>query len=367
MVSSQTHTFYLLSTGWFFFFFFFFTWVCYIVFVQITQEVFVTEEWVKEARNDVKNEVHLRLETERVLGAAKEENNELHSELIAEERERRSAEAGLKNTQTQAKDQRKLLYQTKIDLAISRQLVMELKANLQKAKEATQLAKQAAEAEKQASYLLVIEKVQARLTEELAEVCKDYCNVTWDKALNVAGVPIDSAWRQPGSIYYHPDIHKVPGAISSPPTLAPKTSEQPLTAQATLPFLEASKGPSQAGDQGQGADGAKDKGKGKGTKPPSEAKDTAKAKEAEAKAKEVEAKTKEANPKVKDAPTSQSSQKENPPPSKAKAQHLGFSYSFFCSFFFFYNDILSMLIMYSLFCLMKMFFFLSLVPLLYMH
>ena len=51
------------------------------------------------------------------------------------------------------------------------------------------------EAEKQASYLLVIEEVQARLTEELAEVCKDYCNVTWDKALNVAGVPIDSAWR----------------------------------------------------------------------------------------------------------------------------------------------------------------------------
>ena len=101
----------------------------------------MAEEWVKEARNDVKNEVHLCLETKRVLGAAKEENNELHSELIAEERERRSAEAGLKNAQTQAEDQRKLLYQTKIDLAISRQLVMELKADLQKAKEAAQLAK----------------------------------------------------------------------------------------------------------------------------------------------------------------------------------------------------------------------------------
>ena len=101
----------------------------------------MAEEWVKEARNDVKNEVHLRLETKRVLGAAKEENNELHSELIAEERERRSAKAELKNAQTQVEDQRKLLYQTKIDLAISRQLVMELKADLQKAKEAAQLAK----------------------------------------------------------------------------------------------------------------------------------------------------------------------------------------------------------------------------------
>ena len=99
------------------------------------------EEWVKDARNNVKNMVYLKLETEKVLGAAKQENKELLSKLIAEERERRSAEAGLKNTQTQAEDQRKLLYQTKIDLAISRQLVMELKADLQKAKEAAQLAK----------------------------------------------------------------------------------------------------------------------------------------------------------------------------------------------------------------------------------
>ena len=41
-----------------------------------------------------------------------------------------------------------MLYQTKIKLATSRQLVLELRANLQKAKEATQLAKEAAEAEK---------------------------------------------------------------------------------------------------------------------------------------------------------------------------------------------------------------------------
>ena len=65
---------------------------------------------VKEARNDVKNEVHLRLETKKVLGAVKEENKELLSKLIAKDRERRSAEAGLKNAQTQFEDQRKLLY-----------------------------------------------------------------------------------------------------------------------------------------------------------------------------------------------------------------------------------------------------------------
>ena len=88
----------------------------------------------------------------------------------------------MKSAQTQAKDQRKLLYQTEIELATSRQLVLDLRAELQKAKEA-------AEAERQASYTLSVEETQARLTEELAEVCRDY----WDEALNVVGAPANSA------------------------------------------------------------------------------------------------------------------------------------------------------------------------------
>ena len=68
------------------------------------------------------------------MGAAKEENKELLTKLTAEERERRSAEARLKNTQTQAEDKRKLLYQTEIELVTSRQPVLELKEKLQKAK-----------------------------------------------------------------------------------------------------------------------------------------------------------------------------------------------------------------------------------------
>ena len=90
----------------------------------------MAKEWVKDARNNVKNMVYLRLETEKALGAAKEENRELLSKLIVEERERRSIEAGLKNAQTQAEDQRKLLYQTEIELATSRQLVMDLKVDI---------------------------------------------------------------------------------------------------------------------------------------------------------------------------------------------------------------------------------------------
>ena len=63
--------------------------------MQVTHEVFVAEEWVKKAQN----EVHLHLETEKALGAVKEENKELLSKLTAEERERKSAQAGLKNAE----------------------------------------------------------------------------------------------------------------------------------------------------------------------------------------------------------------------------------------------------------------------------
>ena len=100
--------------------------------------------------------------------------------------------------------------------------MLDLKAKLQKVKEAAQLVREATEAEKQASYILGVEETHARLTEELVEACKDYCNVMWDETLNVVGVPVDSVLRQPGSIYYYPDIREVPGAQTA---LIPEASE----------------------------------------------------------------------------------------------------------------------------------------------
>ena len=72
--------------------------------------------------------------------------------------------------------------------------------------------------------------MQVRLVEELSEVCRDYCDMTWDKALTVAGVPADFVWRLPGKVYYHLEIRKVPTA-SFPPDSALESSEQPLAIQ----------------------------------------------------------------------------------------------------------------------------------------
>ena len=80
----------------------------------------------------------------------------------------------------------------------------ELPEEFQKAREAVQLVKEAAEAEKQAVYTLGVEETQAKLTEEFSVVCRDYCDISWGKALDVPGVPVDSDLRRPESIYYNP-------------------------------------------------------------------------------------------------------------------------------------------------------------------
>ena len=54
----------------------------------------------------------------------------------------------------------------------------ELREELQKAREAAQLVKEAAEAEKQAAYMLGVEETQARLTEELSAVCREYSGIS---------------------------------------------------------------------------------------------------------------------------------------------------------------------------------------------
>ena len=169
---------------------------------------------------------------------------------------RSSVEVGLKTTERQAEEQRQKLHSIEIDLATQKQMVIDLQVELQKAKEEVQLAREAAEAEKKVSYQLGVEETEIRLAEELLEVCQDYCDMTWDKALTVAGIPADSALRLPGSIYYHPQIYEIPSASSPPtpaPAPAPESYEQPLAIPNALPFPKISKGSSQAGDRDQEA------------------------------------------------------------------------------------------------------------------
>ena len=157
-----------------------------MVFGQITQQVFVAEEWYRDSRKQADAEALTHAKFEKSLGVAKQEQIELIKKLKVADQARSNAKAGLKTAERQAKDQRQKLYLTDIDLATQKQSVIDLKVELQKAKEEAQLVREAAEAEKKAAYQFGVEETQVRLAEELSKVCRDYCNVTRDKALTVA-------------------------------------------------------------------------------------------------------------------------------------------------------------------------------------
>ena len=69
-----------------------------------------------------------------------------------------------------------------------------------------------------------MEEAQVRLTEELSAICRDYCDISWGKALDVARVPVDSDLRRPKSIYYDPEILELSGPDSSHPRQATQVS-----------------------------------------------------------------------------------------------------------------------------------------------
>ena len=183
--------------------------------------------------------------------------------------EKASAEADLKTTEKQAEGLRKELHYCEINLATEKQTVKDLREELRKAREAAQLLKEAAEAEKQASYALGVQETQSRLTEEFSAIARDYCDITWGQALDVAGVPADSNLRRPESIYYDSDIQELPGSGSHPPEQLAQVSEAPAVDQALLAPVEVPTDSRQDVGQGkkveapQGKDNNQEKGKGK--------------------------------------------------------------------------------------------------------
>ena len=139
--------------------------------------------------------------------------------------------------------------------------MMELREELRKAREAAQLLKEAAEAEKQAAYTLGMEETQAKLIEEFFAVCKDYCDISWGKALDVARVPVDSSLRRPKSIYYDPKIRELSDPNSSHPEQATQVSALPKEDQVPPAPLEVPKDSHQ--DTGKGKEVETLKGKDK--------------------------------------------------------------------------------------------------------
>ena len=84
---------------------------------QVTQQIFVAEEWAKKAREDLHTEVQSRITAEKATGALRLEKDSLNKEVKDVLKAHDSAEAGLKTTTQQAEDMRKQLYMSEINLA----------------------------------------------------------------------------------------------------------------------------------------------------------------------------------------------------------------------------------------------------------
>ena len=106
--------------------------------------------------------------------------------------------------------------------------------------------------------------------EELFVVCREYCGISWGKALDATRVPVDSDLRWPENIYYDPKIRELLGPGSSNPEQASEASKWLLVDQSPPAPFEANKNDGQ-GKKAEDLQGiGKDQGKKKTSFDPKE-------------------------------------------------------------------------------------------------
>ena len=225
-------------------------------------------------------EVQSCLTVEKAVGVLKLEK-ESPSEKVKEAiKARDSTEAGLKTTTRQAKNMRQQLHLTEINLATKKQTVLDLKAQLKQAKEATRVAREAVKAAMAASYECGVKDTKAGLIEKVAVICKDYCTESWGVAMDRAGVPTDSKLRRIENIFFPEDIREIPDsdplekllsvstAVPDPivpegkwvdeeaqPSAKDKSSEDALTIRDVVSWAKDAESKSKTGDDHPETDG----------------------------------------------------------------------------------------------------------------
>ncbi|XP_050241220.1 uncharacterized protein LOC126690130 [Quercus robur] len=145
---------------------------------QVTQQIYVAEEWAKKAREDMHKEAQSRSAAERAAGDLKRDFDRQGNELKEVKKANASAEAGLKNAEKQADELRKQLRHSEERLAAEQQAVSELKAELARTKEEARLSREVAEKAVVASYERGVHDAEERLAEEVATVCREYVTST---------------------------------------------------------------------------------------------------------------------------------------------------------------------------------------------
>ena len=86
-------------------------------YMQITQQVYIANEWIRNSHDEVKAKAHSRFEVEKALEALKEEHAQLSEKLKETDKAQLSVKAGLKTVERQVDDQHQKLHIIEINLA----------------------------------------------------------------------------------------------------------------------------------------------------------------------------------------------------------------------------------------------------------
>ena len=73
-------------------------------YIQVTQQVYVAKEWVRNSNDQIKAETHSHLEVEKALGALREEYVKLSERFKDSDKVRLSTEASLKTMEKKMED-----------------------------------------------------------------------------------------------------------------------------------------------------------------------------------------------------------------------------------------------------------------------
>ena len=149
---------------------------------------------------------HLDPTLEKALGAFREEHTQLSEKLKESDKARLSAEAGLKTMERQMEDQCQKLHITEINLATEKKTILDLKAELQKTKDAARVAREVVKAAVNASYKRGVLDTETCLVEEVAILCRDYCTESWGVATDQVEVLADSKLRRVENIFFPDEI-----------------------------------------------------------------------------------------------------------------------------------------------------------------
>ena len=88
-----------------------------ITYMQVTQQVYIAEEWVRNSNDQIKAEAHSRLKVKKALEILKEAHAQLFEKFKDSDKVRLSVETGMKTMERHMEDQCQKLYTTEVNLA----------------------------------------------------------------------------------------------------------------------------------------------------------------------------------------------------------------------------------------------------------